>query len=346
MIWQNTLLEWYHQNGQDYPWRASKDPYRVWLSEIILQQTRVQQGLPYFDRFIENFPTVAALAAADEEWVLKCWQGLGYYSRARNLHHIAKEVVRSYGGVFPKTFEELLHLKGVGDYTASAIASICYDLPHAVVDGNVFRVLTRYFGVATPINTSQGFKEIKALATKLIRGVDPGTFNQALMDFGAHHCTPKKPLCHRCPFQKKCVAYTTQNIANLPVKQGKTKVRDRFFHFVIISGPNQTTVLEQRTEKGIWHKLYQFPLLEFPKNTLPEPKIILDKTTSFATGGDNVALHNLIPIVHKLSHQKLYIYFWTVSVESIQKNKIAIDKINSYPLPIVLENFISEFFNL
>jgi len=178
LIWQNTLLEWYHQNGQDYPWRASKDPYRVWLSEIILQQTRVQQGLPYFDRFIENFPTVAALAAADEEWVLKCWQGLGYYSRARNLHHTAKEVVRSYGGVFPKTFEELLHLKGVGDYTASAIASICYDLPHAVVDGNVFRVLTRYFGVATPINTSQGFKEIKALATKLIRGVDPGTFNR------------------------------------------------------------------------------------------------------------------------------------------------------------------------
>jgi A/G-specific adenine glycosylase len=346
LSWQQHLLDWYHQNGRAYPWRSSKDPYRVWLSEIILQQTRVQQGLPYYHRFLERFPTVEDLAAATEEEVLKCWQGLGYYSRARNLHHTAQKIVTDYGGRFPTNFESLRTLKGVGDYTASAIASICFNLPHAVVDGNVFRVLTRYYGIETPINTSQGFRQIKALASKLLRGHDPGQFNQALMDFGAHHCTPKKPLCGDCPFQKNCVAYTTQNVAKLPVKKGKTAVRKRYLHFLVVQTPHQTTALEQRTQKGIWHKLFQFPLLETNDETLPPQENIYHAITHFADQPQGLLLVNPEPLIHLLSHQKLHIYFWQATVQNIHTHEVALKTLSEYPVPVVLEKFMVNFFNL
>ena len=218
MTWTYTLLFWYSENKRLFPWRETKDPYKIWLSEIILQQTRTAQGTPYYVRFIKAFPTVKHLALATEDRVLKLWQGLGYYSRARNLHHTAQYIYKERKGVFPTTFQELLALQGVGDYTASAIASICYDLPEAVVDGNVYRFLSRFFGISTPINTSTAHREFKAKATLLLDQRQPGTFNQAMMEFGALQCAPKNPSCDQCPFVSNCVAFNQNKITLLPIK--------------------------------------------------------------------------------------------------------------------------------
>lgn len=223
------LIDWYLDNKRDLPWRGTKNPYNIWLSEIILQQTRVAQGTPYYFAFIETFPEVTALANAPQEQVLKLWQGLGYYSRARNLHTAAKYIVESCDGVFPDTYKGLLSLKGVGDYTASAIGSICFDLPTAVVDGNVYRVLSRIFGVETPINSSQGMKEFKALAQALLDESRPGTHNQAVMEFGARYCVPQNPNCDACIFNNRCDAYKNKKVALLPVKLKKLKVKKRYF---------------------------------------------------------------------------------------------------------------------
>ena len=227
MILSEKLIYWYLQNKRELPWRKTKDPYRVWLSEIMLQQTRVAQGLPYFLKFTKAFPTVFDLAKADESEVLKLWQGLGYYSRARNLHFTAKYIAEELNGMFPENYKGLLQLKGVGDYTASAIASICYDEPVAVVDGNVYRVLSRYFGIATPINSTKGIKEFKELAQTLIDASQPGVYNQAIMDFGALHCKPQNPLCNECPVSDSCVALAKNSIKELPVKERKIKIKKR-----------------------------------------------------------------------------------------------------------------------
>ena len=234
MIFSNRLVTWYLQNKRDLPWRQSINPYTVWLSEIILQQTRVDQGTAYFFKFIEQFPTVYNLANASEEEVLKLWQGLGYYSRARNLHSAANYIVNELNGKFPTTYSEILKLKGVGDYTASAIASICFNEPTAVVDGNVYRVLARYFGISTPINSTSGIKEFKKLAQELIVEDIPGTFNQAIMEFGACMCKPQNPDCFNCPLNDSCVALSNNTIAQLPVKINKTKVRKRYFNYLVI----------------------------------------------------------------------------------------------------------------
>jgi len=225
MQFYNTLIYWYLHNKRDLPWRKSKNPYYVWLSEIILQQTRVAQGLPYFLNFTKAFPTVFDLAEAKENTVLKLWQGLGYYSRARNLHFSAKYIKNELNGIFPTTYKDLLKLKGVGDYTASAIASICFNEPTAVVDGNVYRVLSRYFGIKTPINSTEGIKEFKKLAQTLIHTKDPGTYNQAIMDFGATLCKPKNPLCNECPFANSCVSLEKNLINELPIKEKKVKLK-------------------------------------------------------------------------------------------------------------------------
>ena len=229
MEWTKTLLDWYKENKRDFPWRKSQDPYHIWLSEIILQQTRVQQGLPYYEKFLQNFPTVFDLAAASEEKVLKLWQGLGYYSRARNLHASAQWVVNERQGNFPQTFKELLLLKGVGDYTASAIASICFEEPQAVVDGNVYRFLARFFGIDMPIDASGAHKYFKEKATVLMQGFSPNTFNQAMMEFGALQCTPKLTACEQCPFAQKCVAYPTRKSKCLPCKDQKDKSQKALF---------------------------------------------------------------------------------------------------------------------
>ncbi len=237
---------WYLINQRDLPWRRSKNPYLIWLSEIILQQTRIAQGISYYEKFANEFVDIFALARADEKHILKLWQGLGYYSRARNLHATAKIIAEKYQGQFPKTYEELIALKGVGDYTASAIASIAFDQAHAVVDGNVYRVLSRVFGISTPINESKGIKEFKLLAQTLLHIEDPGTYNQALMEFGALICTPKKPKCGSCIFNDSCYALQNKTIDTLPVKLKKLKVKKRYFNYLVVDDNGESTIVKQR----------------------------------------------------------------------------------------------------
>ncbi|MCL4117210.1 UNVERIFIED_CONTAM: hypothetical protein GTU68_002628 [Idotea baltica] len=257
-----TLTHWYSVNKRDLPWRKTKNPYFIWLSEIILQQTQVNQGLPYYEAFIAKYPTVFQLAEASESEVLKLWQGLGYYSRARNLHSSAKYIVNELKGEFPNDYIGLLKLKGVGDYTASAIASICFNVICAVVDGNVFRFLSRYYGIETPINSSQGQKEFKMLAQQLIDTKDPAEFNQAIMEFGARQCKPKSPDCTVCPFQNKCVAFLENRIIEFPVKLKAAKATKKYFNFLVFISNDHKTILEKRKGKGIWQNLYQFPLMK------------------------------------------------------------------------------------
>ena len=345
MTWTNLLMAWYNTNKRSFPWRKSRDPYKIWLSEIILQQTRIAQGTPYYISFIETFPTVDDLAAADEEQVLKLWQGLGYYSRARNLHHTAQVIVSQYNSVFPKTFEELLSLKGVGNYTASAISSICFDEPQAVVDGNVYRVLSRYFGKDTPIDASYALKEFKSLATELMGTEIPGEFNQALMEFGALQCTPKNPSCDTCPFQIKCLGFNQNRISTLPYKKEKIKVTFRYFNYIVFETPKNETILTKRIKKDIWEHLYEFPLLESSEE-LTLKKLIKDPLISTYTDDDGISILKLNrkPIKHKLSHQQLYITFWKLNTESLLGSVVLGRDVFNYPVPIVLAKFIANFY--
>ena len=232
MNFTQTLTHWYSINKRDFPWRRTKDPYKIWLSEIIMQQTQIAQGLPYYEAFVKQFPTVFELAKAEEEAVLKLWQGLGYYSRARNLHATAKHIANNSNGEFPTSYNELLQLKGIGDYTASAIASICYDAPNAVVDGNVYRVLSRYFGADIPINSSKGITYFKELAQSLLPDKNTGNYNQAIMDFGSQQCKPKSPNCEICPLNVSCLALKNNQIEVLPIKINKTKITKKYFNFI------------------------------------------------------------------------------------------------------------------
>ena len=254
MDFTRTILDWYAENGRDLPWRRTRDPYAVWLSEIILQQTRVAQGRAYWERFMERFPTVDDLAAASEDEVLRLWQGLGYYSRARNLHAAAKQIV-SMGG-FPSTLEGIRSLKGVGDYTAAAIGSIAFGLPAAVVDGNVYRVLARYFGIATPVGTTGAKKEFTALAQKLLPADAPAAFNQGMMDFGATCCTPMNPACLTCPLQPSCQAFRTGRVDLLPVKQGGAKPVERHLTYIYVR-VNGFVAIHRRGPGDIWQGLWE-----------------------------------------------------------------------------------------
>jgi A/G-specific adenine glycosylase len=254
MSFTTTILQWFKENGRALPWRETRDPYAIWLSEIILQQTRIEQGRPYWERFMRRWPTVEALAKASEDEVLREWQGLGYYSRARNLHTAAQQVV-AMGG-FPTTIEGIKALKGVGDYTAAAIGSIAFDLPAAVVDGNVYRVLARHYGIATPINTTEGKKEFTALAQELLPPQQASAFNQAMMDFGAIQCTPQSPLCEQCPLMESCVAFREGRIDELPVKQRTLKVKERQLTYIYIRC-NGYTAIHRRPAGDIWQGLYE-----------------------------------------------------------------------------------------
>ena len=255
------LIRWYSENKRRLPWRETEDPYRIWISEIILQQTRVAQGLEYFNRFMERFPDVASLAQAGEDEVMKYWQGLGYYSRARNLHAAAREIMERYEGVFPSEYEKVRALKGIGEYTAAAVCSFAWRQPYAVVDGNVYRVLGRVFGIDTPIDSGPGKKEFAELATALLDRQRPDIYNQAIMDFGAIQCTPKAPDCLYCPLREHCVAFATGKVAQLPVKEGKTRVKPRYFNYLHI-GCQGKTLLKRRNAKDIWQNLYEYPLIE------------------------------------------------------------------------------------
>ena len=344
MIFSKILTDWYSNNKRELPWRQTTNPYYIWLSEIILQQTQVAQGLPYYETFLKEFPSIFHLAKAQESQVLKLWQGLGYYSRARNLHATAKYIVSELNGDFPNTYQELLKLKGVGDYTASAIASICYNEPTAVVDGNVYRVLSRYFGIDTPINSSAGAKEFKLLAQKLIDKNNPAEFNQAIMEFGAVQCKPQNPNCHICPFQDSCLALKNNRISELPVKIKAAKAKKKYFNFLVLISEDNKTVLEKRQEKGIWQNLYQFPLIETEQevnyetfNTLIKAHHLL-KNIPF-----QLSLYNEEVIIHKLSHQHLYTKFWIVNMNSILRDGISIHEVSNYAVPILIGNFIEGF---
>ena len=286
MDFTNTILQWFHENGRALPWRETNDAYAIWLSEIILQQTRVEQGRPYWERFMQRWPTVEALAAAKEDEVLRQWQGLGYYSRARNLHHAARQVVEM--GAFPSTLEGIKSLKGVGDYTAAAIGSIAFGLPAAVVDGNVYRVLARHFGVATPVNTTEGKKEFTALAQSLLPGDKASAFNQAMMDFGAIQCTPQHPQCRSCPLQESCVAWREGRVDVLPVKVRRLKVKERHLTYVYIRYDGQTAI-RRRPSGDIWQGLYE-PWLT---DTVPVGAVMLRQN-----------------VRHELTHRVIYADFW------------------------------------
>lgn len=344
MNFNSKLIYWYSVHKRDLPWRASKDPYKIWLSEIILQQTQIQQGMPYYLKFIEHYPSVFDIANASEDEVLKDWQGLGYYSRARNLHKTAIFVAKELNGIFPENYKDLLALKGVGDYTASAIASICFEEKTAVVDGNVYRVLSRFYGIDIPINSTQGIKEFKTIATSLLPNKNIGDYNQAIMEFGAIQCRPKSPDCSKCPIAMDCVAFNTGRIQELPVKLKKIKIKKKYFNFLVIQSRDQETILEQRISNGIWQNLYQFPLVEtsksetiFDLNQKIEKKIIKNLVI------DSISLHNKKDIVHKLSHQELHIKFWIIQTSSTLKNGIKWSKISKFAVPVVIDRFIKEF---
>jgi len=337
------LITWYLKNKRDLPWRNTVDPYKIWLSEIMLQQTRVAQGLPYYLKFVTEFPSVNHLAEASEEQVLKLWQGLGYYSRARNLHATAKHVTYVLGSLFPDNYTELKKLKGVGDYTASAIASICYNEPKAVLDGNVFRVLARLYGIDSPINTPEGGKLFSKLSQELIDIKRPDIHNQAIMEFGATHCTPKKPKCETCVFNDKCVALKNDEVGILPVKLKKIKVKKRFFNYLVPIASNGTTMLCKRAEKGIWANLYEFPLIE--TEGAIEYDELLGKVAQKELLAEpfSLSMYNEKEIVHKLSHQHIYTRFWIVTTDEKLKPAIPVSEIDDYPVPVLIANFINEF---
>ncbi|MEQ6124927.1 A/G-specific adenine glycosylase [Pseudotenacibaculum sp. MALMAid0570] len=337
----NTLIYWYLQKNRDLPWRKTNDPYLVWLSEIMLQQTRVAQGMSYYLKFSEEFPTVNHLANADESTVLKMWQGLGYYSRARNLHFTAKYIAKELKGVFPSTYKELIKLKGVGDYTASAIASICFNEATAVVDGNVYRVLARYFGNHLPINSTKGIKEFKTLAQSLIDKNQPGVYNQAIMDFGSLQCKPQNPDCSICPLSSSCVAFEKKRIKELPVKEKKIKIKNRFFNYLVFVTEKGDTIIEERKGKGIWQGLYQFPLIETKKEL--DTIVGLEEFETKVFSDCMIKLFNENPIVHKLSHQHLYTKFWIVGVKTHPNTNTSWRKINEYPVPVLISNFLDKF---
>ena len=321
-----TLLQWFKNNGRSLPWRETKDAYAIWLSEVILQQTRIAQGMSYWKRFMAQWPTVNDLAAAMEDEVLKAWQGLGYYSRARNLHTAAQQVVELGG--FPQTFKELKTLKGVGDYTAAAIASIAFGEPVAVVDGNVYRVLSRYFGIDTPIDSTEGKKEFQALAQSLLPINEPADYNEAIMDFGATQCTPNSPHCSACPFCETCVAFREQRINELPVKSKKVKQRERHFTYLYIEYEGKIAV-HQRGAGDIWQGLWEFPQAE-------------QLTSSEDSAWENEAQLLQKRVKHILTHQILLadIYLWRPKIRpQLPSEFIWIEKqdLENYALPRLIE---------
>jgi A/G-specific adenine glycosylase len=343
MKFSKTLIQWYLQNKRDLPWRNDTNPYTIWLSEIMLQQTRVAQGLPYFLRFTESFPTVFDLANADEEEVLKLWQGLGYYSRARNLHKTAKQIAFEFNGEFPKSYSELLKLKGIGEYTAAAIASFAYNESVPVVDGNVFRVLSRYFDIETDIASSAAKKEFTQVAREVLPKGKANIFNQAIMEFGALQCVPKNPDCGNCVFNDSCLALQKKKVGQLPVKSKKIKVTKRYFNYLVFSDFNENTIVSKRTQKGIWHNLYEFPLIE--TETTESDLVILEliQNQDFVKNKiQEIHLYNSEPIIHKLSHQHLAIKFWKIKVDGTLFNGINSKSASEFPFPIVIYNFIEK----
>jgi len=350
MYIESEIINWYKKNKRDLPWRNTKNPYEIWISEVILQQTRVNQAIGYYYIFLENFPDVQALANASEYDILKVWQGLGYYSRARNLHSSAKYIVDELRGVFPQSYLELLKLKGIGNYTAAAIASFAFNEKVAVVDGNVFRVLSRLYAESTPINSAKGKKLFFDLATKLIENQEPYIFNQAIMEFGAMHCTVKSPDCPNCVVKEHCLAYNQQNVLFYPVKNKLQKKRNRFLTYFFIEN-NGFTYLKKRGDKDIWQGLYEFPHIESTDSydlvnlmdTSNWRELFIDVKYQIIQVWDNVR--------HQLTHQQLDIVFISIKIYELNREnnfldnvflKIPIRELSKYPVPKPIENYIKQ----
>jgi A/G-specific adenine glycosylase len=346
----SAIIDWYKQNHRSLPWRETQNPYHIWLSEIILQQTRVAQGLPYYNRFVSKYPEIEKLAAASEDEILRLWQGLGYYSRARNLHKCAKVVVSEHQGKFPDNMKSLLTLPGIGRYTAAAIASLAFNEAVPVVDGNVYRVLARYFGVEIDIGTSKAFTHFYNLGVSLINKSAPGDYNQAVMEFGALHCTPKQPDCENCVLQQGCEAYAKSLQTRLPVKKRKQKSKKRYFYYFVILHDDKI-LMRQRTKKDIWQGLYEFLLIEQSQTAVVslQDHPALKKLSNYNA---EIIINDKI-IRHVLTHQLLYVNFAIVSIEKSTKlideletedfKWYDLNEVDKLPKPILLANFLDTY---
>jgi A/G-specific adenine glycosylase len=337
-----TITTWYLMNKRDLPWRNTTNPYFIWLSEIILQQTRVDQGLPYYIKFAEAFPTIQDLAKASQDEVLRLWQGLGYYSRGRNLHFTANQVVKDFNGQFPAKYDDLIKLKGVGTYTAAAVASFCSNENKAVVDGNVYRVLARYFGIETDISLSTTQKEFQTLASELLNKKNPGQHNQAIMEFGALQCVPKNPNCNDCPLQLTCYAFSKKKITNLPFKTKKVKVKSRHFSYIIVRSKDYTLV-KRRLPGDIWEGLYEFPLIETPHEidamdllNSHEFKVLINNCKYEVAGFSK-------QFKHQLTHQTIFCKFFEIKVDEptniIGFESVMWSDLDNYPKPILIQRY-------
>lgn len=340
------LQNWYAKNKRNLPWRDTRDPYIIWISEIILQQTRVNQGYNYFLRFIEKFPNVKSLAQVSEDEVLKLWQGLGYYSRARNLHATAKQVAEKFDGVFPVSHADILSLKGVGEYTAAAVASIAYNLPHAVVDGNVYRVLSRLFAIDEPIDTTGGKKLFAQTAQSVLDERHAGNHNQAIMDFGAMVCTPAQPKCADCPLQAICLAFEHKNQSAFPVKKGKTPQRERFFNYFHIE-QNGFTYIKKRDDSDIWKNLYEFPLVETAEQTDLLQLQMNEQFIELFQPANSASFQHKLRLKHVLTHRIIHTDFYRVELDeetifdSDEKFiKIASETLHEYPVSRLIHKYL------
>ena len=346
------LIGWYGKNKRELPWRSSSDPYKIWLSEIILQQTRVEQGLAYYLRFVERYPDVFSLANASDDEVFKLWQGLGYYNRAANMLVAAKTIVEQYKGSFPKNPKDLIKIKGIGSYTSAAIASLAFGVSIPVVDGNVFRLLSRLYGIKTPINTSAGKKEFEYKASELIKDYPPGTFNQAFMEFGALQCKPKNPNCTACIFNTDCHAFTNQSVSELPVKKPKAAMKNRYLYYFLVevSGNNFSGIyMKKRRLKDIWKNLYDFPLIE-SKKSIDTLEVIAQFSSANRISPADFTVKSISTIyIHQLTHQKIHAQFFRLIVDkkiNLNSNNslllIDIDELINYPVPRLIERYLQE----
>ncbi|MBN2521379.1 MAG: A/G-specific adenine glycosylase [Bacteroidales bacterium] len=344
MTFSKILITWYNKNKRELPWRNTTDPYKIWVSEIILQQTRIIQGLDYYNKFIKKFPTIYHLANASIDELMLAWQGLGYYSRARYMHFTANYIVKNYKGQFPEKYHELLKLKGIGRYTAAAIASIAFNEPVAVVDGNVFRVLSRHFGIHKPINSNEGIKYFNNKAKKLISKTNPSIYNQAIMDFGAIICIPKNPQCHKCPLIKTCRAYNYNQVELLPKKINNKKIKNRFFNYLAIL-QNNSIYIKKRTQDDIWKSLYEFPLVETNKEITGQELKKTDVWLYFAQNKTTKIQHESKTYKHILTHRIIYTKFYIIKINDNKLyssyNKIKINDLHNYPFPKLIINFIN-----
>jgi len=342
-----SIIDWYNANKRDLPWRNITDPYSIWVSEIIMQQTRINQGIGYYLNFLTQFPTVFDLAKAEEKQVLLTWQGLGYYSRARNMHVAAKEIVMQWGGQFPNNSKDLLKLKGIGSYTAAAISSICFNENIPAIDGNVIRVISRLFNITDAVNKNSTQKQIENFSIELINNFDAATYNQAMMDLGATICLPKNPICNNCPLADACLAKKNKTFMNIPVKEKKTTPKMRFLVYLVLK-TSKHTLIGIRKNNDIWKGLYEFPLIELKKQTSIDAVLKHPMINKFYTKSDGANLKIIEAPQHKLSHQTLYTHFVIITLNELPKindfQPIEISQLALQPFPRLIEKHLENIF--